>query len=97
MTAYVLAQLTVRDREVYGRYAAAFLPTLAPYDGRLLAADEAPQVMEGDWPHRKVVLIGFPDAERARAWADGPEYLAIVGDRLASSDAVGLLVQGVGA
>ncbi|HEY0435449.1 MAG TPA: DUF1330 domain-containing protein [Phenylobacterium sp.] len=96
MSAYVLAQITVRDREVYGRYAAAFLPTLIPYQGRLLAADEAPEVMEGDWPHRKVVLIAFPDAAAARAWADGPEYMAIVGDRLAASDGVALLVQGLG-
>jgi len=95
MTAYVIAQLTVHDRETYGRYAAAFMPTLAPYEGRLLAVDEAPEVMEGDWGHRKVVLIAFPDKARARAWADGPEYQAIIGDRRAGSEALGLMVQGL--
>ena len=95
MTAYVIAQMTVHDRERYQRYVAGFLPTLAPYGGRLLAVDEAPEVLEGDWGHRKIVLIAFPDTERAKAWADGPEYQAIIGDRRAASEAVGLLVQGV--
>ena len=95
MTAYVIAQLTVHDRERYGRYAAAFLPTLEPYGGRLLAADEEPEVWEGEWPHRKVVLIAFPDKARARAWADGPEYQAIIGERRGASTATGLLVEGL--
>jgi len=95
MAAYVIAQLTVHDRERYGRYAAAFLPTLAPYDGRLLAADEAPELLEGDWPHQKVVLIAFPDKAQARAWAEGPEYQAIAGDRLAATTTTALIVDGM--
>jgi len=50
MTAYVMAQISIHDRERYGRYAAGFLPTLKPFRGRLLAADERTEVMEGDWP-----------------------------------------------
>lgn len=94
MTAYVIAQMTVHDRERYARYAGAVVSTLEPYEGRLLAVDEAPEVLEGAWGHRKVVLIAFPDRARAKAWADGPEYGAIIDDRRASSEAVGLIVQG---
>ena len=94
MTAYVVVHITVHDSELYGRYAAAMRPTLEPYGGRMLAADEAPEVVEGSWGHRKAVLIAFPDKARARAWAEGPEYQAIVEDRRASSEAVALLVQG---
>ena len=94
MTAYVLVQMTVHDRERYGRYAEQVRATLEPYQGRLLAADEAPDVVEGEWPHGKVVLIAFPDKDLARGWAEGPEYQAIIGERRASSEAVALLVQG---
>ena len=94
MAVYVIAQMNVHDRERYARYSAAFHPTLTPYEGKLLAVDESPIVMEGEWPYRKVVLISFPDEERAKAWADGPEYAAIIGDRRAASETLGLMVHG---
>lgn len=95
MSAYIVAQLSIRDRARYDRYAAAFLPTLQPFGGRLLAADEAPQVMEGDWAREKLVLIAFPDAAAARAWAASPAYQAIAVDRLAASEAVVVLAEGL--
>ena len=96
MTAYVFAQLSIHDRARYDRYAAAFFPTLQPFGGRLLAADEAPQVLEGDWDREKLVLIAFPDAAAAKAWAASPAYQAIAVDRLAGSEAVVLLAEGLG-
>ncbi|HEX5262766.1 MAG TPA: DUF1330 domain-containing protein [Phenylobacterium sp.] len=97
MSAYVVAQLSINDRTRYDRYAAAFLPTLKPFGGRLLAADEGPQVMEGAWARDKLVLVAFPDQGAARAWAASPDYHAIAADRLAASEAVVLLVEGFGA
>jgi uncharacterized protein (DUF1330 family) len=96
VTAYVLAQLSIRDRARYDRYAAAFLLTLKAFAGRLLAADEGPAVLEGDWARDKLVLIAFPDAAAAHAWAASPAYQAIAPDRLAGADAVVLLAQGPG-
>jgi uncharacterized protein (DUF1330 family) len=90
--AYVVAQLTIHDRTRYDRYAAAFLPTLGPFGGRLLAADEAPRVMEGAWPRDKLVLIAFPDADAAAGWA---AYRALAVDRLAGSEAVVLVAKAV--
>lgn len=95
MSVYVIAQLSIHDRARYDRYAAAFLPTLKPFGGQLLAADGAPEVLEGDWPREKLVLIAFPDAAAAKAWASSKAYRAIAVDRLAASDAVVLLAKGV--
>ena len=97
MSAYIIAQLSIHDRARYDRYAAAFLPTLQPFGGRLLAADEAPRVLEGAWPRDKLVLIAFPDAAAAQAWATSPAYRAIAVDRLAASEAVVLLAEGFAA
>jgi len=96
MTAYVLAQMSIHDRPVYDAYASRFFPTLAPYDGRLLAADERPEVIEGSWPLEKVVLIAFPDAERAKAWMASDAYRAISRDREAATTETVLLVAGFG-
>ena len=96
MTAYVLAQIRIHDRPTYDRYAAAFLPVLDQYGGRLLAADEQPQVAAGTWDWEKVVLVAFPYRQAALRWASSPEYQAISEDRLASTDGVALVIQGLG-
>ncbi len=95
MSVYLVAQLKFRDLAAYRRYQAAFLPVLARSGGRVLAADEAVQVLEGDWPYDKLVLLSFPDAAACHSWLDSPAYREIARDRVAGSDGVGLLVQGL--
>ena len=95
MTTYVLAQLTIRDRARYDRYAARFLDVLSGFRGRLLAADEAPRLLEGEWPHEKVVLIEFEDAAEAERWASSPRYREIAVDREAATVATVLAVTGL--
>jgi uncharacterized protein (DUF1330 family) len=95
VTVYALAQIAVHDRPRYERYVAGFLPVLAQYGGRLLAADEAPRVVEGSWDYQKVILMSFDDAASFQRWADSPEYQAISTDRVAATTGVVLLVDGV--
>ncbi|UWZ33499.1 DUF1330 domain-containing protein [Dactylosporangium roseum] len=94
MTVYVLAQISIHDRRRYDRYAARFMPVLTRYQGRLLAADEAPVTVEGSWPYDKVVLMAFEDRAAFERWANSPEYREISEDRLAATDGVVLTVQG---
>ena len=94
MSVYALAQLRIHDAERYGRYMSRFLPVLEQYNGVLLASDEAPRVLEGQWWDRnKVVLMEFADAASFRAWATSPEYTEIAEDRKAGADAVVLLIK----
>jgi uncharacterized protein (DUF1330 family) len=37
------------------------MPVLVQYGGRLLAADESPQPLEGAWEGQKLDIIAFPD------------------------------------
>lgn len=95
MSVYALAQLRIHDPARYGRYMRGFMPVLEKYNGKLLAADETPRVLEGQWWDRnKVVLMEFADANAFRAWATSPEYTEIAGDRTAAADAVVLLIKG---
>lgn len=97
MTVYALAQLRIHDRASYERYQARFMPILQKYSGRLLAADEAPSVLEGQWWDRdKVVLLAFETEAAFAAWASSPEYTEISKDRKAGADAVVLLIKGLG-
>ena len=97
MTVYALAQLTIHDRTRYDRYQSRFMDVLRRHKGRVLAADESPQVVEGTWGREKVVLLSFADEAAYRAFAESADYQAIAVDRLAGADAVVLLVKGIDA
>jgi uncharacterized protein (DUF1330 family) len=99
MTVYALAQLRIHDRERYNRYmnnfVARFADVFGKFGGKMLAADDAPRMIEGAWWDRnKVVLMEFPDAAAFNAWATSPEYNEIAVDRVAGAEAVVLLIQG---
>jgi uncharacterized protein (DUF1330 family) len=95
MTVYVLAQLKFTDRPAYERYRARFSEVFRKFEGKVLAADESPQVLEGAWDGDKVVLLAFPDEAAARAFVFDPEYQEISKDRHAGADTVSLLVSGL--
>jgi uncharacterized protein (DUF1330 family) len=95
MTVYVIAQLKFTDRAAYDRYAGKFMGAMKGFKGRLLASDEAPQVLEGNWEREKVVLLSFPDEASYREWAESPGYREISKDRRAGADTLSLLVRGI--
>ena len=95
MTVYAIAALKFTDRDAYNRYQAAFMEVFRRYSGTLLAADETPQVIEGDWDREKVVLMSFPNEEAFREWAESPDYQRISEDRRAGADTVVVLVQAI--
>ena len=95
MNLYVIAQLTFTDRGAYARYQSRFMDVLRPYRGRLLAADEHPRVLEGEWTRDKVVLIEFEDEPAFREWSESSAYQDILKDRKAGAEATVLLVSGL--
>lgn len=94
MTCYLVGRIAIHERERYGRYAAAFMPVLTQYGGRLLVSEEAPEPLEGDWDGRKLVLLAFDSRAAALTWANSPEYRKIAEDRIAGSDAIVVLAEG---
>jgi uncharacterized protein (DUF1330 family) len=95
VTVYAIAQLKFKDRAAYDRYQARFMDVFLRHPGTLLAADESPQVVEGQWDGEKVVLMSFPDEAAFRGWAQSPEYQDISKDRLAGADSLVLLAEGL--
>ena len=100
MAVYAVVQLRIHDRERYNRYMNAFMAryteVFGQFGGKMLAADDEPRVLEGEWWDRnKVVLMEFPDAAAFRAWATSPAYNEIAVDRKAGAEAVVLLVKGL--
>jgi uncharacterized protein (DUF1330 family) len=95
MPVYVVAEVTIADREEYARYEAGFLPIWQQYRGELLAVEEQPRVIEGAWPHTRTVLLRFPDAAEAERWYQSPEYQALAQHRWRASRANIALLSGL--
>jgi uncharacterized protein (DUF1330 family) len=95
MSVYIIAQLRFTRREVYDRYQARFFDVFRKFKGRVLVADERPQVLEGTFERDKVVVLEFPDEAAAMKFQDSAEYAEIAVDRKAGADAVVLLVRGL--
>lgn len=67
--------------------------TLAPFDGRFLVHGTSAEVLEGEWD-ADLVVIEFPDAERARGWYDSAAYRPLIALRARNSTGTVLLVDG---
>jgi uncharacterized protein (DUF1330 family) len=85
MTVYIVAQINIHDRDRYREYEAGFMKIFSQHQGRLLSVDETPEILEGDWPHSRTVLIEFPSSDEAHAWYDSTQYQDLAGHRHAAS------------
>ncbi len=93
---YVVAQVRFTDEPAYRRYQAKFPQVFASSGGRVLAADESPRRLSGDWPFDKLVIMQFPDAKTADAFLQSEAYREISKDRDAGAETVGVMVRGMG-
>ena len=96
MTVYAVAQISITHRDAYNRYQARFMEVFGRFNGRVLAADESPKVVEGSWEREKIILLSFPDEGSFQEWMLSPDYQTISADRKAGSNGVVLLVKGLG-
>jgi uncharacterized protein (DUF1330 family) len=95
MPAYVLAHIDVIDAEEYKEYIKMSPESIHLYGGRFLARGPAPEVLEGTWAPKRLVLIEFPSVEQARKWWDSPEYAAAKAKRRATSRGDLVILPGV--
>ena len=93
--ALVVGNIRFRDKSRYDAYAAAFPGVFAASGGAMLAADERPQVLDGDGDGvDKIVVMRFDSEDAARDFLNSPEYLRIAEDRDAGADVTSWIVKG---
>ena len=95
MSAYVIANVTVKDPVRYEDYRRLVTPTIAKYGGRFIARGGRVEVLEGDWHPGRLVLLEFPSIEAAREWWSSPEYSEAKLIRQATSEGTLLILEGV--
>ena len=68
--------------------------TLEPFGGRFVVHGGETELLEGSWPG-DLVIIAFPDRDRARGWYSSAAYRAILPLRTGNSDTDAILVDTV--
>ena len=74
MPAYVIVDIEVLDPEKYQEYRNLGQASLAVYGGKYLARGGKTEAFEGEWAPKRLVILEFDSAARAREWYDSPEY-----------------------
>jgi uncharacterized protein (DUF1330 family) len=94
MSVYVIAQGKIENRELLDQYGAKVGPTIKSHQGRVVAYDEEPEVVEGSIVHPRTVILEFPSMTAFYAWYDSPEYQEILPLRLNSTPGTLIVVKG---
>ena len=81
MSVYIINNMTIHDRVEYETYLHAFMRVFRNFSGEVLAVEDTPVPIEGEWPFDRTVVLRFPSREEALLWIESAEYRDIVKHR----------------
>lgn len=94
MPAYAIAQLNdVQLGADIADYLLRIDASLEPFGGRFLIHGAEPVILEPGWTGH-IVVIAFPDMEKARGWYESAAYQAILPLRTRNSNSTAFLIDG---
>lgn len=94
MTVYLVGHIQITDPARYHDYEAGFLDALAPFKGTILAADDAPKILEGEAQKGRVVILSFPNQKAQEGWYASDAYQTIMVARHEAANSQIMAVQG---
>ena len=94
MPSYIIAQVKVHDSQEYENYRSSFMDALTPFDGRILVSTVEAEILEGQWPEVKTVILEFPSRDVAMAWYNSDQYQKIAQHRFRAAKTNMVLIDG---
>jgi uncharacterized protein (DUF1330 family) len=95
MAAYVIFDIDVKEPVEYARYKDMAAPVVAAFGGKYLARGGKTETLEGDWVAKRLVILEFPTAARAKEWLSSKEYSAARALRHKTAKSNMIVVEGV--
>lgn len=92
MSCYFVAQIAIHDKDEYQKYLNGFDSVFERYQGKVIAVEETPTILEGDWTFSRMVIIKFPNEDEAGRWYHSPEYQSLLQHRLKASRGTALFI-----
>lgn len=94
MAGYVIAQIEVNDPEPYKEYVKQNTELVGKFGGKFLVRGGEAEIMEGEFPLPRTIVLEFPSVEAAREWYNSPEYAGPKSIRQATADTNLMIVDG---
>jgi uncharacterized protein (DUF1330 family) len=92
MTAYVIADVKVKDPERYRGYTALSPAAVAAAGGEFVVRGGRTEVLEGEYQPSRIVVIRFPSVEAARAFYDSALYVEARAERAGATEYFNMFV-----
>lgn len=94
MSVYFIADIRIKDPVEYQKYLDGCDSVFKKHQGRYLAVDENPEVLEGSRNYGRLILIEFPDKKALDNWYRSDDYQALLNTRLAAADCDTVTIEG---
>ena len=74
MAAYILVEVAIHSPLLYEKYKEKTPAILQAFEGRFVLRGMPVVALEGTWDHDRLVLLEFPNREKALAWYHSAAY-----------------------
>src|SRR5437763_14528789 len=74
MPAYIIVEIDILDPVGYEEYKKQAAATVEKYGGKYIVRGGKTEVLEGEWKPKRIVVLLFESAQRAKEWLNCEEY-----------------------
>ncbi len=74
MSAFILVEVDIHNMEVYEDYKKLTPGSLEPFGGKFVIRGLPVEALEGEWKHDRLVLLEFPNRDKALEWYNSETY-----------------------
>ena len=95
MSGYAIFKLNVNNPENYKEYVSKVKSVVEKFGGEYLVRGGEMNIIEGDWPNERNIVIKFPSREKAMEWYNSEEYKPIRQIRHDNAVSNSIIVEGI--
>lgn len=90
MPTYLIAEVNPKNPEAYSEYLSKVPKIVSKYNGKYLVRGGKISHHEGNWKPKRMVVVKFPNREKAMAFYDSKEYgkFKLIRNKVADSNLI---------
>jgi uncharacterized protein (DUF1330 family) len=95
MTAYLIVDMTIKDPQAMEAYWHPAAASVARHDGKFIVRGGRTEPVEGGWNPQRIVVVEFPNMDRAHEFYRSEDYAPLLEIRLAATESKAVFVEAV--
>ncbi|MCJ8290552.1 MAG: DUF1330 domain-containing protein [Crocinitomicaceae bacterium] len=95
MSAYAILDLEIFDEEKLQEYKNIAPEIIKKFGGKIIVRGGEPNIVEGNWKPKRVVIIEFPSYEIANDWWNSDDYRKATELRKKGANTNAIIIDGI--